>query len=265
MFSLPHSSLYSSPSHLSFILFQYSLKPSPQSQKNILAGIFASMGFRPRGSGRAKSSMASAKLRAAERAVFHIKVRECTAHAKSHAQEQNKKSTTGNLSHDEHEVRMNEERMLAKGWCPYQVRHLSAKFDPATFAYLAGLERSSLRTTVHQRCQQSENCIAYNTDPMTYDTRHVKAGCTCALISVPYDSLLKVIRRGRVPLISIETKGTGSGERFYLKVQPRRGNSSYTAISHVWADGLGNPHVNGLPSCQIECLRQSLTALQQVR
>ncbi|KAF2011119.1 hypothetical protein BU24DRAFT_472277 [Aaosphaeria arxii CBS 175.79] len=40
--------------------------------------------------------------------------------------------------------------------------------------------------------------------------------------------------------------------------------SKYIAISHVWADGLGNPSENGLPLCQVKRLRANLLKLQRL-
>ncbi|KAK4942754.1 hypothetical protein LTR10_017514 [Elasticomyces elasticus] len=37
-----------------------------------------------------------------------------------------------------------------------------------------------------------------------------------------------------------------------IKVHRFDGSIRYTAISHVWSDGLGNPHENGLPHCQLQ-------------
>jgi len=35
----------------------------------------------------------------------------------------------------------------------------------------------------------------------------------------------------------------------------------YVAISHVWADGLGNPHRNSLPFCQVANLQDQVNSL----
>jgi hypothetical protein len=177
--------------------------------------------------------------------------------------------TYGSLTHnhsleDLRQAHAAYKHMLSQGWCVHQVDRLAQKYDRATFLYLAKLQRPSIRRGIHERCLQSEHCMAYNTNPTTYKTQHTTAGCACATISVPYVSLLQVIRYGHVPLITIKSKGAGASEQISLHVSARSVLDKYTAISHVWADGLGNPKLNGLPSCQIERLRTSLSTLQQV-
>jgi hypothetical protein len=190
--------------------------------------------------------------------LTHLTRRECAHH------QQQGLSAVGTSSESDKWQR-SKELMLRKGWCIHQVRHLCHKYDPTTLAYLATLNRSPMRTNNHQRCLQVEKCVAYNTDPLTYDTKHVATQCRCAVIHVPYDALLKVIRKGQVPLIVIETNRKNTSQALQLRVEARNRKSEYVAVSHVWADGLGNPHINGLPLCQLERLRHSRETLQDVR
>jgi hypothetical protein len=48
-----------------------------------------------------------------------------------------------------------------------------------------------------------------------------------------------------------------------LHVEPRTARSRYTAIWHVWVDGLGNPHENSLPGCQLLHLRSIIRSLPE--
>ncbi|KAH7345822.1 hypothetical protein BKA66DRAFT_554927 [Pyrenochaeta sp. MPI-SDFR-AT-0127] len=88
-----------------------------------------------------------------------------------------------------------------------------------------------------------------------YETRH-QSLCdrdSCENVAVPYDSLVKIIRDGFVPLVTLH-RSRLNVSHISIKVSKRHKNSDYTAISHVWADGLGNPKSNSLPSCQLKCL-----------
>ncbi|MCJ1311978.1 hypothetical protein MMC25_005652 [Agyrium rufum] len=164
----------------------------------------------------------------------------------------------------EYEVlKRQKEKMIAKGWCHHHVNHLSRTYDLNTFLYLATLERSPQRLFDHTLCLSHEACIAYNTDTETYETRHVTTDCTCQMVSTPYDRLTKVIRQGGIPLLSIEYDAT-TGEIPKVNVNRRTWRSKYIAISHVWADGLGNPKANALPVCQIKRLQTRLAALQEL-
>lgn len=156
-----------------------------------------------------------------------------------------------------------EKQMISRGWCPQHVSNLSQKFDLHTFAYLATLERSAFRLEGHQFCQVRSSCVLYNTNAVTYKIRHVTADCACPTIAVEYQSLLKIIEKDQVPLVSIE-RGTDRTQ-YKLHLHSRSRRSKYIVISHVWADGLGNPSMNGLPACQVEQLMLSLSFLLKVR
>lgn len=198
--------------------------------------------------------------------------RECRLHQDKLVQESSGGSNgssdgvplTQNPQDDNQQWQQAKEQMMMNGWCFHQVGRLSLKYDLKTFLYLATMERSPLRSVDHQRCILHESCVAYNTDPSTYRSRHTTADCACLTISVPYESLIKIIRQGNIPLVSIEDGDAGADEKYKLRVEARSWRSKYVAISHVWADGLGNPSKNGLPSCQIEQLRVSLRVLQKV-
>lgn len=163
--------------------------------------------------------------------------------------------------HQEHQHGKN--LMLSNGWCTHQVEHMSKAYDLATFSYLASLTRSSHRLVDHTRCSDHTACIAFNTDPSSYQTRHAVGGCSCTTVSTPYPQLIKIIRNGGIPLISIES-GSSEGTRYRLRLHTRSRASEYIAISHVWADGLGNPKENGLPQCQIQRLNKSIRALRKL-
>lgn len=155
------------------------------------------------------------------------------------------------------------EQMISNGWCPHQVRHLSKVYKSKTFSYLATLDRSSQRLADHKRCSEHSACIAYSTSTATYQVRHTTDDCTCSMIATPYRDLVKVLRRGGIPLVSIEHV-TGATPSHRLRVHSRSAGSKYIAISHVWADGLGNLGQNGLPLCHIEKLHARLLALKRL-
>lgn len=143
-------------------------------------------------------------------------------------------------------------RMLRSGWCPHQTDYLAKMLDPEAFPHLARLHR--LRFENHRQCLDQPCCIVYNTDMENYTTKHVTNDCTCSMVRVPYKKIIKMLRRGEVPLVSLYESGDGLG----LQVSKRRSATQYIAISHVWADGLGNPRQNALPACQLKELQNHL-------
>ena len=138
-------------------------------------------------------------------------------------------------------------KMLANGWCNHQIKHLSNIYDPETLSYLAKLKRAACRQADHSKCIDFEDCIAYNTDESSYQTRHVDEGCACTWVETPYADLLDVIRKGQIPVLSIDAACK-------LQVSSISKVECYISISHLWSDGLGNPHSNALPTCQIRRL-----------
>jgi len=92
-----------------------------------------------------------------------------------------------------------------------------------------------------------------------YVNRHVQDQCSCGLVHVPYDKLIKVLQKGQTPLIDIKFS---SGGEIELVIHPMSASSIYIAISHVWSDGLGNPLSNALPRCQLSKIDKYVQSIQ---
>lgn len=147
--------------------------------------------------------------------------------------------------------------MISNGWCYHRVNYLATRYTLETFEYLSTLEY--LREQKHDLCWSKASCDAYSVDNSTYRTRHVESGCSCSFIEAPYEDLKRVAETGSVPLVEIE-----ENFGYRLRVRRRERSSRYVAISHVWADGLGNPSQCALPSCQIQRLHEAVkTAFRQ--
>src|SRR5205085_2759851 len=68
---------------------------------------------------------------------------------------------------------------------------------------------------------------------------------------LPTDNILAMLRSGKVPVLTFQSQ---SQELEVLDGEKER----YVAISHVWADGLGNPIENTIPQCQARRLSRHL-------
>jgi hypothetical protein len=150
--------------------------------------------------------------------------------------------------------------MVAKGWCYHQFNHLLRTYKAGTFLRLARLVNIPFRKANHSRCAEHSACIAHNADLNNYETRHTTAECNCAMVLTPYMDLVRTLRNDNIPLLRIEETRENPHE-LQLRVLTRTSTSEYLAVSHVWADGLGNPGMNGLPTCQLRRLRASMTSL----
>jgi hypothetical protein len=158
------------------------------------------------------------------------------------------------------DLRFRKESMLTRGWCIHQVNYFHSIFDEETLIALAEKARSP-REVDHTMCRERTSCVAFNVDMNNYTSRHAQESCNCEMIPAPYNELVQTIRNGQVPLISITATDTGKLKLFCKR---RTINSWYIAISHVWADGLGNPQDNALPLCQLDKLKRELESVQEM-
>jgi hypothetical protein len=155
------------------------------------------------------------------------------------------------------DLRLFAAKMLRQGWCPHMVIHLIATFTTATLARLSDLHVSPIRNKSHSQCHREKQCVAFNVHEETYRTSHCDDCTGCSFLEVPYQDLVEIITKGGVPLISIEVDASPN-RSLSLKIHQRRRFTRYTAVSHVWTDGLGNPSRNSLPICQLKALSSVL-------
>ncbi|QUC17658.1 uncharacterized protein UV8b_01899 [Ustilaginoidea virens] len=95
-------------------------------------------------------------------------------------------------------------------------------------------------------------CRAFQLDLDTYQPAHAKEGCTCALIEADPEQVSGILRESdSFPVIGIEPSPRGNLDELKISVHQHGPGVSYVALSHVWANGLGNPASNSLPRCQM--------------
>jgi hypothetical protein len=73
--------------------------------------------------------------------------------------------------------------------------------------------------------------------------------------------LIEIIKSGGIPLVSVHI---GPYNKAEIRIEKASPSTRYTAISHVWSDGLGNPNSNALPQCQLGWLSTCLERLPSV-
>ena len=151
-------------------------------------------------------------------------------------------------------------KMKHLGWCPAQAdslwnSHLS--FD--VFFYLEKMDRRQdpLRKDRHLNCSHSE-CYALNAPTKP---QHRDPLCDCAEIAIDEEGwrrLLDILQSNSIPLLRL----TRNGENLKMEVVRKDSQSKYVALSHVWADGLGNREQNSLHKCQVDYLFSRLRRFQ---
>jgi hypothetical protein len=89
-------------------------------------------------------------------------------------------------------------------------------------------------------------------------TRHREPCTGCSVVKSDLETVMTCIAEGGTPLIHCRYDQQGR-----LHTDTVRGSllSHYTAVSHVWAGGLGNMMANELPQCQIRYLLHTISEL----
>ena len=140
------------------------------------------------------------------------------------------------------------EIMRAAGWCPSQISILChGALSIQSLYYFTGL-RQPESPSRHQSCSK-QKCVAYQNNPEKYTTQHSSSDCKCEELSVDDGAVEDVLLKGQIPLLRI-IPGQSLSD-LSLEIIPSQTGSQYVALSHVWADGLGNPYANALPRCQL--------------
>ena len=148
------------------------------------------------------------------------------------------------------------------GWCLAALRRICKRNNYYTTLYV--LQTVPLRDDLTQGSCSKEACIAHNIDVEDYVQRHTTPDCDCQYVSVPVDDVIRIIDSGQIPVISttlndnntlkVESVMWLERPMWHIHSEDFFGNRGpfryYAAVSHVWADGLGNPNANALPKCQ---------------
>ena len=140
--------------------------------------------------------------------------------------------------------------------CPSQMQMLIRDFgSPQALSFVASCFHEDVVQS-HQACDR-HSCRAG--DLMTsgqvarHVTRHVSDSCRCEFFSVDEGLLAECLKKGCLPLLRI--KEETNLDKLSIEVVASTDSTSYVALSHVWADGLGNPSATALPRCQLSRLK----------
>lgn len=156
----------------------------------------------------------------------------------------------------------------SRAWCPSQAAYLEEQF-PDLLDVFENLP--SLRPALdHDKCLKYTQCQAIATH---ISRKHVCGDGSCQDVAIAEDELIPILQKGDTPVLYFESmpsrrtpndEETGHDTGPRLRVRTRETGDIYIAVSHVWADGLGNPTKNALPSCQIQRLHAHISTLLQM-
>ena len=143
--------------------------------------------------------------------------------------------------------------MVAANWCPNDITRLTDKFATTQLLYFFSKMKKPTGVANHQNCTE-KCCFAHSMSLSQHSTRHCET-CTdeneCKDISIDHQPVVDILRSGALPLLRITTKKDQPSKVTVALASSGTEMAHYVAISHVWADGLGNAEANSLPSCQL--------------
>ncbi|KAG0652125.1 hypothetical protein D0Z07_0980 [Hyphodiscus hymeniophilus] len=124
--------------------------------------------------------------------------------------------------------------------------------------YYASLLGPPSRKLDHGDCDFDEKeCAAMKKLPLS-QVRHDSEDCQCATLLVDRAKLADIIQRDEIAVLRlIEQNGNPTLEVVSMNSEP---DLEYTAMSHVWSDGWGNPMENSLPLCRVQKLIRDISA-----
>ena len=152
--------------------------------------------------------------------------------------------------------------MYRAGWCPSEIEAVAGRFMCLQSLVFLSRTKRQYPYRDHQQCTVNR-CKSYQTDSSSYTPKHRESHCQCDDAS--FFNIENAVRNileknnGGIPLLKI----SGEGSTVQLEVFESNANTKYTAISHVWADGLGNPTKNSLPERQLAYLGALTKALHR--
>ena len=149
-----------------------------------------------------------------------------------------------NVNLHELEIPLLKARLDASSWCPNRIENVC--YNSTLMYWLSSARFYS--STDHSSCSKSE-CVRLQIDESKYETKHVASCQGCDFLIPNRRQIAEILRKGDIPVLTVLPSEGSSGIR--LEVRTATKGTSYVAISHVWSNGLGKPHANALPACQI--------------
>lgn len=142
-------------------------------------------------------------------------------------------------------------KLHGSSWCPYQARMiLESTMSVQTIHFMSLLgEQDAIQP--HRGCSQDQ-CVTSQVDLALYETQHYNSKCQCDFAEVDNAVMESILQAGSYPLLHITRDNNFGG--LNVKLLASSPEVPFVAVSHVWADGLGNPRANSLPKCQLAAL-----------
>lgn len=142
--------------------------------------------------------------------------------------------------------------MKRNGWCERDATEEGwSQYSTALYWYIKALGDASPAVD-HSTCS-SIDCKTETIHRDSYRPGHVSDDCDCTLLGPEHIEVADILNSGHIPVLDIEGD---SIQNISLKMVPITPDITYIALSHVWADGLGNPKSLAVARCQLLRLRR---------
>ena len=149
------------------------------------------------------------------------------------------------------------DKMLQKGWCPYEVERFSRIFSPLTQITALGLQPAASGLD-HSICTAFV-CEANNVKGVYVPSHTLECAtasssgqsASCTFENSHIEEVIRILLEGGLPLIEIRRSSSGRERALELRPVRYRPGKRFVAISHVWSDGMGNKEKNEMRSCQL--------------
>ena len=138
---------------------------------------------------------------------------------------------------------MAEARMKTHGWCPRDI-FLAKQCLTGLPMYCASYVCRNLNQERkdHSECSELQ-CAANQIDNSTYKTRHRSPDCQCEHWGPDALKLAAKVRMNQIPQILMQrTKRPDGSKSVEFDLGGARSGEISAVISHVWSDGVHNPH-----------------------
>ncbi|KAH8886997.1 hypothetical protein GQ53DRAFT_330311 [Thozetella sp. PMI_491] len=157
-----------------------------------------------------------------------------------------------------------ESAMLEKGWCISEIEKIKLLSQGLSTLHFVSRLTKERPYGDHQKCTKN-GCIAFQLDIETYRPSHALNECCCESLFVDVAAVTNILETtSTYPVLRVLAPVEGqTDQNTQLSLEPYEAGVPYVAISHVWADGMGNPTENALPQCQIEKVARLVRELER--
>ena len=145
-------------------------------------------------------------------------------------------------------------KMRDANWCPSDIVRLVDKFESIQLLHFFSRMKRPVGRVHHRDCTE-KHCVAYRGNLLDYKTRHCD-DCndtrSCREISIDHQTVMEILtlQEGALPLLQIP-RNVKPQDISSVQICQSTKDIPHVALSHVWADGLGNAFANSLPQCQL--------------